>query len=359
MVKMQLIYSLFSIQACVLINLRLFASHGLTCKDDSGKPVDWHITYKLPKLDSTNPIVDDGTAYFYLGQNNISWSLSKKSITQNDTSFGFTLSPVYEKEKSKVEFYFLYNDEDPNGPVSSYRGHTKGVVAFDNTSGFWLIHSIPKFPPHTTNQYKYPKNGEIYGQSGLCITLNVSEIQKLSSLLYFNDPCVYDFYLPDAIALKYPLLKAISKQEHVSQSPWNQTLTLTTPNNISFQAFAKYKNFDKDLYSSWLAPYLGTNLLTETWQNEHGKLPSDCSKKWTVQNIKQISFESTNISFKSTRDHSKFAVANGSLPWTCIGDINRVEPQKRRGGGTVCINSPVVWKNYHQLVTKVESCNEI
>lgn len=42
---------------------------------------------------------------------------------------------------------------------------------FDDESGFWLVHSAPKYPPSTNTSYSYPENAVDYGQHFLCISL--------------------------------------------------------------------------------------------------------------------------------------------------------------------------------------------
>lgn len=47
---------------------------------------------------------------------------------------------------------------------------------------------------------------------------------------------------------------------------------------------------------------------------------------YSINNIKSVSMNSFNSSFKTTVDHSKWAVTasnNNSVKWICIGDINR------------------------------------
>ena len=70
-------------------------------------------------------------------------------------------------------FKLLYNDEHPDGNTSFTAGHTKGVVALGDRRGFWLVHSVPKFPPEA-GKYGYPRTGHMYGQTFLCITLETA-----------------------------------------------------------------------------------------------------------------------------------------------------------------------------------------
>lgn len=56
-----------------------------------------------------------------------------------------------------------------------------GDIAFDQTSGFWLVHSVPKFPPHLQDGYGYPDSGMMFGQSFLCITLDYKYFNVIGS----------------------------------------------------------------------------------------------------------------------------------------------------------------------------------
>lgn len=76
----------------------------------------------------------------------------------------------------------MYNDEFPNGTSSETSAHAKGVVAFDGQSGFWLVHSVPRFPPApgdgppgTKGNYSYPTTGLRYGQTMLCVSLPLDQ----------------------------------------------------------------------------------------------------------------------------------------------------------------------------------------
>ena len=44
--------------------------------------------------------------------------------------------------------YVMWNDEFPGGSPSFWEGgaHAKGVIGLGQASGFYLLHSVPKFP---------------------------------------------------------------------------------------------------------------------------------------------------------------------------------------------------------------------
>lgn len=65
-----------------------------------------------------------------------------------------------------------------------------------------------------------------------------------------------------------------------------------------------------------------------------------------------------DMEFKSTKDHSKWAVSgNSNRPWICIGDINRQFSQFNRGGGIVCFSNKKISSLYRNAIDDVECCD--
>lgn len=88
----------------------------------------------------------------------------------------------------------MYNDQLLGQEKTDY-AHSKGVLAGDNSAGFWLVHSgmdmcwfklfyfviVPRFPvpPSDTAYYYYPSYETENGQSFLCISLNPSVVDQV------------------------------------------------------------------------------------------------------------------------------------------------------------------------------------
>ncbi|XP_055377891.1 deoxyribonuclease-2-beta [Condylostylus longicornis] len=341
------------------ISRQLFGDK-LTCRDEKGRPIDWYYLYKLPKNYeselASNEISSDKTGLRYIfisSDNDEKWHFSTTFINESKSFPGQTLAPIYDDQNDLMTLF--YNDENPNGTVNFIEGHTKGVLAANNQSGFWLIHSVPKYPNIT--KYEYPKNGLHYGQSFLCITLPPNQINIVGEQFLYNEPNIYYEKIPNTYKNNFPNIEKVLQKSWKSQGPgpyFNEAEIIST-GGTKFRSFAKGRKFEQELYEDLVAPQLNVNLMVESWRLGEGNLPSDCKKPTYVYNIKSISLNAFNIKFKTTLDHSKWAVSDGN-PWICVGDINRQEHQLIRGGGTVCQLNNVLANIYNKLINEIENC---
>jgi len=326
------------------------------CLDNNGNPVDWFVLVKLPKLESSSvETIHDGVGQLYMDVNNQQWTLLKQGIdAQSQHAVYNTLQQIYSAKKSQDMAYLMYNDESPDGKTSYSYGHTKGDMCFDKSSGFWLVHSVPKFPPPAKDGYSYPDSGHTYGQTFLCVTYPYQQLNAIGLQLQYNYPQIYDFNLPASFSQDNVNLVQAVQHIHVKVAPWNHYAMLSSEAGQQFASFAKFSSYGKDLYDAWLAPSFKSNMKVETWQNGVGPLPSNCTAKYHVLNAASLNF--MNNKFTNSHDHSKWAVAD-SQDWICIGDINRERSQKLRAGGTVCSLLPRVAKAFRAAIVSTKPCN--
>jgi len=322
--------------------------------NEAGKPVDWFIIYKLPYDSSPYNRKLKGRGYLYMdGSTNGQWTRSNLGLDNDKQSVGYTYAQIYATKKDPNVFRAMYNDEWPSGDTSFTLGHTKGAAAFDKTSGFWMIHSVPKFPHG--DAYSYPSTGAKYGQAFLCVTYKYAQLGDVGKQLFFNEPYIYEKALPAAFAKDFPVLDQLIKGE-ATPSPFSNTATLVSSGGVSLISFAKSKKWGHELYADLVAPTLKKNLIAETWQNGKGNTGKNCSLSYHVTNAAQISL-ADDITFSILDDHSKWAVSDEkSGGFICIGDINRQFGQIRRGGGTVCMQDAKVWKAFRNSIKKSDSC---
>ncbi|XP_015228389.1 PREDICTED: deoxyribonuclease-2-alpha-like [Cyprinodon variegatus] len=364
--------------------LFLFAPLGgdaspISCYNDQGEAVDWFYLYKLPK-ERGQKYKHGGDTYLLLDKGSEGWTEGKVTVNDTTGALGRTVGQLYPQEKNSELAYILYNDQKPVGQFGDRwtessgngRGHTKGMVLLDKNQGFWLVHSTPHFPPEQREGvFYYPGSGVNNGQNFICVTYPLKRFQTIGEQLQINQPNVYDCDVPESFASLVPALAAVCNKNLPSSQSFspvktasNRSVTLTSKGGTNFISFAKGAKFDDDLYHSWVAPALRSDLLVQFWVRSTGILPSNCSLGWKVLDIKLINPGQT-FPFKATQDHSKWAVSpkaasggsrGGGGGWVCVGDINRNEAEERRGGGTVCLQDPVVWKAYRSAALQCEAC---
>lgn len=349
----------------------------ISCYNDKGEAVDWFYLYKLPKEHQREAAAPPaGQAYLLLEKGSEGWTEGKASVNDTEGALGRTAGQLYAQTTGSEVAYILYNDQRPEGAGGerSHGGHTKGFVLLDEKQGFWLVHSTPHFPaPRQAGHFFYPSTGVTNGQNFICVTYPLERFQAIGEQLLINQPTVYDCDVPDSLASVAPALASVCKRKPPPapaphcfpgvRPPSNRSVTLTSLGGTDFISFAKGASFHDDLYHSWVAPTLQSDLLVQFWVRSTGILPSDCSHGWKVLDITLLS-PGQSFTFKTSQDHSKWAVSpqaagagpNGGGGWVCVGDINRNQAEEKRGGGTVCVREAAVWKAYRTAVLECQEC---
>ncbi|XP_031456047.1 deoxyribonuclease-2-beta isoform X2 [Phasianus colchicus] len=304
----------------------------ISCRNEDGEAVDWFALYKLPKHTK-----GDGTGlgleYLYMDSLAQQWQPGRYLVNMTQGALGQTLEQLYKAYESKRNntVYAIYNDEVPHsGPISKKRGHTKGFLLLDKSQGFWVIHSVPLFPPFPEDGYGYPASGEFYGQTAMCITFMYEQFIEIDQQMLSSNPEIYSCSLPDTFQADLPNLQKLCAGSRLPSHPLRRLSKLQSARGEAFLHFAKSNSFVDDIYVAWVAQELKTDLLAESWQHSGQKLPSNCSLQYYVYNINLIGTP-LNSTFPSIQDHSKWSVSmKDEVQWTCIGDLNRAVEQAWR-----------------------------
>ncbi|GCC20393.1 hypothetical protein chiPu_0018952 [Chiloscyllium punctatum] len=329
----------------------------ISCMNEAGQPVDWFLIYKLPKY-ILHQSVGLGLNYMYLDPSTGDWQRSQYLINMTESATGRTLQQLYSTYHSKVNdrAYFIYNDAAPFMPYDIQHGHTKGVLLFDKSQGFWLSHSVPHFPPFANKRYSWPSTGKMFGQILFCFTYKYRQVMEIGRQFLYLNPRIYNWSLPDTFLPELSDLQIAAKGGSVSQSPWIRHTVLTSSAGLQLHSFAKFKRFGDDIYAAWVAQDLKTDLLAQTWNGTKSQLPSNCSLPKHVYNVARVKLPGP-ASFYSDYDHSKWCVSlRYHEQWVCIGDLNRSVGQMWRSGGLLCTQHRNIYQTLRWSVSWYINC---
>ena len=194
--------------------------------------------------------------------------------------------------------------------------------------------------------------------------MDSAELAKVvDNQLRVAEPYVYSVHAAASASALSKAVTALKNKEWKTEK--FSDLKIHSLGHVEFRSFYKNPSHHFDLYSEIVSPALNSPMAVETWRKNPGHpLDSACEKKASkIENINaiKVSFVNSNETgtFDFKDDHSKWAMteSSSSLNIVCIGDINRVESQFKRGGGTTCLSNPSVWKTFEKTVGGTDKCH--
>jgi len=326
----------------------LEASNGPTgCIDGNGDRVDFWYALKFP----------DGWDFDYMDSNSKVLRRGTGTMDAETSPVSRTLGQVYEGAADLS--YAMWNDHIPgaSSAINGPHAHAKGVLAYASGSGFWLTHSVPMFPKLVSESGSpFAPASAKYGQSFICISIDSAGRKAIDKLMDVDWPQVYDTADNAGLGDDFSSWATI-KARRDSAAPKTLSVDLTSQGGQKFTAFATQGSWNKDLFEDLISPALDRGFSTESWQNGRGKLPSYVAgqdgKAYSETNIKEVAVPDGDH-WESSQDHSKWALSSDH-EFFCVGDKNRQEGQRHRGGGTICIKDSAIGEQIAKIIKSSEA----
>lgn len=230
------------------------ANANLSCLDEAGKPVDSWTALKEA----------NGWGYYYMSGS--TWVRSKYGVDK--ATSGMIMLTAKQAYSTGVQMG-IYNDEMAGASVSSSHAHAKGILATDGRQGFWLVHSMPKWPASKSGPGPFDSNR--YAQSLMCITVSAKTADTIASNLMVENVFLTSKKAVPSFASSLPIFtKWLSG---ATDARTTSTTVIKTLGGASYYQMAKSEKWGKDLWDDLVAPYFKTPLYAETWRNGASSLP--------------------------------------------------------------------------------------
>lgn len=176
----------------------------------------------------------------------------------------------------------------------------------------------------------------MYGQTYLCLALSLTSAERLAAqMVDHQEPQTYLPRMPRGLDAESPLAKLAAG---VAPNPVGDSdvLHLTTRGGMPFTVIAKNRKWRRDFWNDLVGPTLHADLDCETWIRGPVAPHRDSDGVHVCDDVTQIDLRPLGMpwAWPETRDHAKWAITT-RRDWICVGDINRMRSQEKRGGGTV------------------------
>jgi len=343
----------------IFLALMVSCKTNLSCVNPSGDEVDWSVILTFPKTSHESGKLNYG--YFDHSSKKMSYHQVDKVANFPPVHLTSQLNKRNNVKGKEDTNYFVWNDDmtidDDEKKSSMGKAHSKGILAYDSTSGFYLVHSLPRFPYRKGKDFleDLPDNTGIYAQSFLCISLKKDEEKKvIEDLLIINPQLImkhsdYKDFVDDP---QNDNVIKLLKNRGDSNLPDSSITDLKSKKQM-FTIFSKGKDFDSLPWDSLIPKYYKQTFHVETWTKPDRRLKPLCSSGATVYNVEEVKFG--EFEYTSNNEHSKWGTSTKTV---CIGDLNRTGSQLKRGGLVICLNHTVLAKIFMDSIVKSQKCSK-
>jgi len=271
-------------------------------------------------------------------------SKKEKKGLKEGTNINDWIQKIY--KKSEWTDYIVYNDQTEKIGIHQHscHGHCKGILTWNTKTSrvAWLIHSVPNFPrtfnldPDGVTISELEHGEYIYGQSFVYVEMEYTPVM-------LNDILQQLYHMSPHIYLSNNIEKIIFDSKRLLKEK-NCTKLLLNENIFHV---AKSSLYHIDIYEDYLVPEFGGPCQVESWMRGQ-----QMKETPMVTHIKEM-MGTNSKSYTESHDHSKIAISsNKESHWVFIGDLNRMESQKNRGGGGIIIINKELWLVYRSMIVE-------
>lgn len=329
---------------CILLAILITLTLSDTCISPAGKSVDWYVIYQLPKNQTEGKL-----QYAYIDN-----TQSDFQIHNDDENFPPTTQTY--KLNSGLNTFLTWNDDATNGQdkpkYNDKVAHSKGVLAFNQNEGFYIIHSLPRFPFHNGKEINnvLPSNAGFYGQTFFCMSIDRNTSLNVLDALMVIEPLILLSHNSDSKNAE--ITSKIDKliiRDYRGRKEF-KIMNLKTIGGLNVELFLKGE-VDTLPWDGVIPNHYQDDFYVETWTRP-ALLPNVCGKVKTL-NILDLHIGPYN--FHDIEDHSKWGVSSNK-DIICYGDLNRTQSQEKRNGSIACFKSKIS-NIVRDFIKKSEECN--
>ena len=386
-----------------------------SCLGRDGRAVDWWFMYKLPAglyyayHDAEGDVEPDPSAHPpspNASSGALGGTLAHVFAGKGDDGLAYVAYNDQPPDGATIL--------GPPAPHDDKGAHAKGVLATDGQVGFWLVHSSPKLPDVRQGQYSF-SGSIVNGQTYLCLSLSAAGVEQAAAQMTAAHAIVYGAQAPAALAPKLPHLAALARGTRGAVNSSHVTISTRGVGGnptLSTTSFVKSPLFLENIYEvnttacdrlvslgcvftvmalccqaevmPTLASLHGVEaMIWETWRRNPSILDSFCPPEHAMPSLNAINIgfpcrhnasgagPGAHCSYHYTVDHAKWGIStpaqqpaaplrragSGDPQIVCVGGINRMSSQQKRGGGTVCFVHPALHDQLRSLVVTTQECD--